>query len=88
VLNSLYITVTYVLLCGEISTTNVNNLWSIMADNYYSRNTWCALTCLCTWLLHNPYEKFEDIKGVIRNRKSKKDRQIQWPKGQTTIYKS
>jgi hypothetical protein len=30
-------------------------------------------------------EKFEDTKGVIRSRKSKKDRQ---EKGQTTIYKS
>jgi len=48
VLNSLYIAVNYVLLCGEISTTNVNNQWSIMPDNYYSRNTWCARTCLCT----------------------------------------
>jgi len=35
---------------------------------------------------------FEDIKGVIRSRKSKKDRQynaqIKRAKGQTTIYKT
>jgi len=33
-------------------------------------------------------EKFEDIKGVTRSRKSKKT--TQWPKekGQTTIYKT
>jgi len=40
-----------------------------------------------------PYEEeFEDIKGVIRNRVSKKNRQHNDPqkstKGQTTIYKT
>jgi len=37
-----------------------------------------------------PEEEFEDTKGVIRIRKSKKNRQHngQKTKGQTTIYKS
>jgi len=36
------------------------------------------------------YEKFEDTKGLIRSRKSKKDRQHndQKKKGQTMIYKT
>jgi hypothetical protein len=35
-------------------------------------------------------EELEDTKGVTRIRKSKKDRQTQWPKekGQTTLYKT
>jgi hypothetical protein len=45
-----------------------------------------------TWCFQFPIEKeFEDTKGVIRTRKSKKDRQ-QWQKkkgkNQTTIYKT
>jgi hypothetical protein len=32
-------------------------------------------------------EEFEDTKGVIKIRKSEKDRQ-HWPKEQTTIYKT
>jgi len=38
------------------------------------------------------YEEFEDTKGVIRIRISKKNRQPKWPKkstnGHTTIYKT
>ena len=39
------------------------------------------------------WEEFEDTKGVIRIRKSKKDKQLKnprrkTPKGQTTIYKT
>ena len=43
------------------------------------------------WNMQSKMEKFEDTKGVIRSRKSKKDRQYngqKGDKGQRTIYKT
>ena len=49
-----------------------------------------CLSVRITWIYSAVHEQFEDTKGVIRIRKSKKDKQHngQKKKGQTTIYKT
>ena len=47
-----------------------------LTDEGYYRNEFCALNLISTALspIYRRKEKFEDIKGITRNRKSKKDR--------------